>query len=111
MDKYQNNDNNEIYIIDDVNEIGDYQDDGKKNLIIGGILFGVTCLSCFATIKHAINVLETSHTTRSLEAMISGASFLIPIGLFSGSVAEIIVGLYKKFKKKKSIKKLTLTKN
>ena len=43
--------------------------------------------------------------------MISGASFLIPIGLFSGSVAEIIVGLYKKFKKKKSIKKLTLTKN
>ena len=97
------------YDIDNVDEI-DNLPDGKKNMAISALLFGLAYLSYEQAKNYFEYLMKTTHTTRSLDAMISGASFLIPTVLLGCSIEELIVALYRHFKKKKSVKKLTLTK-
>lgn len=97
------------YDIDKFDEF-DNLPDGKKNMAISALLFGLSLLSYKLAKNNFEYLMKVTHTTRSLEAMISGASFLIPTVLLGGSIEELIVALYRYFKKKKSVKKLTLTK-
>ena len=98
------------YDIDNVDEF-DNLPDGKKDMTISGILFSLSYLSYRVVINRIAFILETTHTTRSLDAMIAAASLLVPISLLSGGLAELIAATYEHLKKKKhSVKNLTLTK-
>ena len=98
------------YDVDKVDDI-DNLPDGKKDMVISAILFGLTYISYKIVKNHAVYIFETTHTTKSLEAMISEVSFIIPISLLGCSIAELIIGLHDYFKKKKKLaKSKTLTK-
>ena len=98
------------YDIDKFDEFDNLPDE-KKDMAISGILFGLSYLSYRVVINRIAFILETTHTTRSLDAMIAAASLLVPISLLSGGLAELIIAVYEHFKRKKhSVKNLTLTK-
>ena len=117
MGKYENEINNptidsdnEIHIINDNSNMVDYTESNRSNIIIGSFLFGLSFLCFDLVYKNAEDVINTGHTTRSLEAIKAALSFLAPITLFSGGLVGICSGLYNYFKEKNQQKKLTLRK-